>query len=62
MAQGFPDWSPPQFLKDALVEAATLNEDQYCRSGGHVPLVEAIAEEFSAKFNRKINPLTDVNR
>jgi aspartate/methionine/tyrosine aminotransferase len=43
MAQGFPDWEPPRFLKDSLIEVANENEDQYCRSFGHVPLVKKIA-------------------
>ena len=62
MAQGFPDWSPPQFLKKALAEASTLEEDQYPRSGGHIPLAQAVAKEFSEKFGREIDSQWNVRR
>jgi len=60
MAQGFPDWSPPQFLKDSLTEVMSMNEDQYARAYGHLPLVKAIAQEYSKKFGREINGMTEV--
>ncbi len=60
MAQGFPDWSPPEFLKKALEETCHEAEDQYARSGGHIPLIKAISKEYSAKFNREIDPMNEV--
>ena len=60
MAQGFPDWETPLFVKEALNNATKANENQYIRCGGHLSLVNAIATEYSEKFNREINALTEV--
>jgi len=61
MAQGFPDWETPMFVKEALNKAAKANENQYIRCGGHLVLCEAIAKEYSKKFNREISATTEVS-
>jgi aspartate/methionine/tyrosine aminotransferase len=61
MAQGFPDWLPPTFLKKALEETSHEPEDQYARSGGHLPLIKVISKEFSEKFKRDIDPMNEVS-
>lgn len=40
---GFPNWPSPAFVKAAACRAITEDHNQYCRSAGHVPLVEAVA-------------------
>jgi len=60
MGQGAPDWDPPKFVKNSLVEVAHEKEDQYTRVGGHPELVKIIAEEYSEKFNRNIDPMKEV--
>jgi len=61
LGQGFPDHSPPQFVVDALVEAAkTPLLNQYTRSQGHPRLVKALAKMYSIIYGREINPMTEV--
>jgi len=60
MGQGAPDWDPPEFVKESLVEVAHEKEDQYTRVGGHPELIKIIAEEYSAKFDRNIDPMKEV--
>jgi hypothetical protein len=40
--------------------AVTENFNQYCRSAGHTPLVNAIAKRYTAELGRPINPDTEV--
>ena len=46
LGQGFPDWSPPPIVLDALAAAAITTGDslahQYCRSEGHPTLVGCV--------------------
>ena len=61
--QGFPNFSPPPFLIDALTEAARqplLN--QYTRGHGHPRLVKALAKMYGQLQGREINPMTEVHR
>jgi len=44
LGQGFPDWEAPRFVKDAMIRAVNENHNQYARSAGHPPLVQAIAQ------------------
>ncbi|OMJ77809.1 hypothetical protein SteCoe_22513 [Stentor coeruleus] len=60
LGQGFPNFQCPQFVKNALAEAANSNENQYCRPAGVPMLVEEIARVYGAKHNRKIDPMTEV--
>jgi len=64
LGQGFPDWNPPQFAIDAMIDAVTptkqRNANQYARSAAHLPLAQVLAEEYSAKWNRSIDPMTEV--
>jgi aspartate/methionine/tyrosine aminotransferase len=57
LGQGFPDWKTPQFVLDAL-KASTYH--QYARPAGHPPLVEFIAERYSAHLDHPVNPFTQV--
>lgn len=60
LGQGFPDWATPLFAKEALIEAINSDANQYSRSAGDVPLVEALAEHYGRLLSRKIDPLTEV--
>lgn len=61
LGQGFPDFSPPQFVIDALVESTkTAKLHQYTRGPGHPRLVNAIAKLYSKLLGRTINPMTQV--
>lgn len=66
LGQGFPGFSPPGFVKDSLVVAASegngLNylANQYARSAGHLQLVKHLAESYSTRFQRKIDPETEI--
>lgn len=60
LGQGFPSFEPPEFVKSALRHTVTLPLNQYSRSQGHLPLVEEIAQVYSRKHHRPINPATEV--
>jgi len=60
LGQGFPDWSSPDFVKKALIEAVSEDHNQYCRSGGEVALVNSLAIHYGKEIGREINPLTEV--
>jgi len=61
MAQGFPDWETPKFVRDGLTNATNNNENQYLRVAGHLDFVDTIAKEYSERFGRKIDPLKEVS-
>ena len=60
LGQGFPDWPTPTFVKDAMRRTQDEDQNQYCRSAGHPPLVQALATKYSAAFGRAINWETEV--
>ena len=43
LGQGFPDWPTPAFVKEAMKRTQDEDQNQYCRSAGHPPLVQALA-------------------
>jgi len=60
MAQGFPDWDTPKFVRDGLANATHNHENQYLRVAGHLDFVDTIAKEYSQRFNRQIDPLKEI--
>eukprot|EP00554_Chaetoceros_debilis_P006627 CAMPEP_0194078658 /NCGR_PEP_ID=MMETSP0149-20130528/5001_1 /TAXON_ID=122233 /ORGANISM="Chaetoceros debilis, Strain MM31A-1" /LENGTH=562 /DNA_ID=CAMNT_0038759961 /DNA_START=98 /DNA_END=1783 /DNA_ORIENTATION=+ len=64
LGQGFPDWLPPQFAIDALVEGATdvshNSPHQYTRTAGHPKLVKELAGRYSRHLGREIDPFGEV--
>lgn len=64
LGQGFPDWLPPQFAIDALVEGATdvahNSPHQYTRTAGHPNLVKELAGRYSRHMKRKVDPFAEV--
>lgn len=64
LGQGFPDWFPPKFAIESLVEAAMDVEQsphQYTRTAGHLNLVNQLAKRYSIHMNREIDALTEVS-
>lgn len=64
LGQGFPDWVPPKFAVDSLVEAAVdvaKSPHQYTRTAGHPNLVKRLAGRYSVHMNRKIDPMNEVS-
>ena len=64
LGQGFPDWFPPKFAIDCLVEAAMDVEQsphQYTRTAGHLNLVNQLAKRYSIHMNREIDAMTEVS-
>ncbi len=63
LGQGFPDWLPPKFALDSLVEAAmdgSQSPHQYTRTAGHPNLVKQLAKRYSTHLNRDIDPMAEV--
>jgi aspartate/methionine/tyrosine aminotransferase len=46
LAQGFPDFDPPASVLEEAAKALHGKKNQYARSMGHPPLVEALAEQL----------------
>lgn len=57
LGQGFPDWSSPRFVLDALQRTTS---HQYTRSSGFIPLVDLLASRYGAHLNHDVNPMTNI--
>ncbi len=53
LGQGFPDFAPPEFALDALLEAAS-GPQQYAPLPGLPVLLEAVAEKMSGRLGREV--------
>jgi hypothetical protein len=63
LGQGFPDWLPPKFAVDSLVEAvldSAKSPHQYTRPAGHPDLVKQLAQRYSIHMKRDIEPMAEV--
>ncbi|NXH12046.1 KAT1 transaminase, partial [Bucco capensis] len=63
LGQGFPDFSPPGFLKEAFVRALSGENHmvhQYTRAFGHPPLVKILAQFFGKLLGQELDPMTNV--
>lgn len=64
LGQGFPDWDPPKFVQEAMMKSVDpqfkRHANQYARSYAHLPLAIVLAEEYSARFNQRVNPETQI--
>lgn len=62
LVSGFPNWDPPEFLVGAiqtkLKEPAAIHQSTL--SNGHPFFLETLATHYSQKYNRKIDPLTEI--
>ncbi|KAJ3216112.1 Kynurenine--oxoglutarate transaminase 3 [Dinochytrium kinnereticum] len=62
LGQGFPTLPVPDFIKKAACDAVNSTGllNQYTRSEGHPRFVKALANFYTPKIGRDINPLTEV--
>ncbi|KAL1505684.1 hypothetical protein ABEB36_005190 [Hypothenemus hampei] len=61
LGQGFPDYPPPKYVTDALIEVASnRNLHQYTRGFGHPRLVQALARLYSQLIGREINAQSEM--
>jgi kynurenine--oxoglutarate transaminase/cysteine-S-conjugate beta-lyase/glutamine--phenylpyruvate transaminase len=61
LGQGFPNFSPPQHIIDALAECSKeVQYHQYTRGPGHPRLVKALATLHSKLQGRDIDPFNEV--
>jgi N-succinyldiaminopimelate aminotransferase len=60
LAQGFPDFEGPPEIVEAAVRAIRSGDNQYARSRGHPPLVEAIASSVNRYYGLEYDPMTEV--
>ncbi len=56
LAQGFPDWNPPQSVIDAAKAALDGPHNQYAVTWGAPPLRQAIAEKMRAFNGLEVDP------
>jgi aspartate/methionine/tyrosine aminotransferase len=60
LAQGFPDFSAPEALKEAAREAIGNNFNQYAITWGAKSLRDAIAAKYRRTYGLDVNPETEV--
>lgn len=60
LAQGFPDFSCPQELKDAAVQAINDDVNQYAITWGDKPFRDALAEKTKRTLGLDIDPETQI--
>lgn len=59
LSQGFPDFEGPEEIREAAVEALRAGHNQYPRSQGAVPLVQAVTAQRAALFGLEYDPITE---
>nr|AMH84309.1 ascarylose C [Monochamus alternatus] len=60
---GFPDFSPPKFVTDALKEVLNTEDPllhQYSRPTGHLHLVKVLANLYTRLLQRDVNAETEI--
>lgn len=60
LAQGFPDFAAPGFVKDAAAGAIHADINQYANTWGAKPLRNAIAAKYTATYGLDYNPDTEI--
>jgi len=57
LGQGFPNYPPPEFVKESLLQAANdgMVSNQYTRSQGHPKLAEQLVKLYSSLTQRQLN-------
>ncbi|XP_053551455.1 uncharacterized protein LOC128642702 [Bombina bombina] len=63
LGQGFPNFSPPTYVKEAFSKAITGENsvlNQYTRAFGHPPLVRVIARLFGQLLGHELDPMSNV--
>jgi aspartate/methionine/tyrosine aminotransferase len=60
LSQGFPDFDGPSEILENAVRALRSGQNQYARSMGHRPLVEALSEKILRHYQLRYDPLTEL--
>lgn len=60
LAQGFPDFDGPDFIRDAAIQAMREGHNQYCQLAGIPPLTHALAESWTTRTGQHRDPSTEV--
>ncbi len=60
LGQGFPDFSGPDFLKQAAIQAIQGDINQYAPGSGRLNLREAIAQKMARHYGLSVDPVTEV--
>jgi N-succinyldiaminopimelate aminotransferase len=60
LAQGFPDFDGPQFVKDAAIAAIAGDANQYARMAGAPVFVKAVAADLERRHGLTYDPYTEV--
>jgi len=60
LAQGFPDFPAPAFIKQAAIEAINADLNQYAITWGAPRLRNAIADSYRRFYGMDVDPETDV--
>ena len=60
LGQGFPDFSAPDFIKDAAINAIQTDINQYAPLPGRPKLRQAIAEKVQKHEGRTVDPNSEV--
>jgi N-succinyldiaminopimelate aminotransferase len=60
LSQGFPDFEGPSSIVDDAVAALRSGQNQYGRSMGLLPLVNAVADSVERRCGVRLDPLTEV--
>jgi len=60
LAQGFPDFAGPTFLKREAIAAIEADHNQYARMAGLPALAEAVARQYEARHGLRYDPHAEV--
>jgi len=60
LAQGFPDFPAPAFLKEAAAEAIRADHNQYPITWGIPPLRDAIAFKYKQTYGLELDPAREI--
>ncbi len=60
LAQGFPDFPSPDFIKDSAIEAIRRDINQYSYTWGSTKLRRALSERYLKKYNFSFDPEKEI--
>lgn len=60
LGQGFPDYEPPERLRELVAHHASAKHNQYAPMAGAVPLREAIARKLARHYGRAASPDAEI--
>lgn len=60
LAQGFPDFPAPEFIKDSAIQAIKKDINQYSYPWGSTKLRKALSERYLKKYNFSFDPEKEI--